>query len=330
MQIAPLSRDDVAAIPHAASRAGERRRAHQRPVRRVRLGAGALSQQELPAPDAGGLLPRQPHRPRHAVPRRHEPRRQGIRRLAGPGRSGRARALALRRCRAGAQGCPHRQSFRHRPGRGGHAHRAHHASGRTPRALAWDDGSLAGEYHCPLAGKLPRRTAGRRPSARGANETDWGTGWHGGRTTQQRTRRQQHGNPPRTSSRRSAKKVAKPARRSPYDTDLDRNPANYEPLSPLSFLPRAAAIFPKRTAIIHGTIRRNWAETHLRCRAPGLGADAARHPARRHRGADGAEHPRGLRGAFRRADGRRRAQRAQHPARRRGDRLHARPRRGEG
>jgi fatty-acyl-CoA synthase len=56
------------------------------------------------------------------------------------------------------------------------------------------------------------------------------------------------------------------ARRSPYDTGLDRNPANYEPLSPLSFLPRAAAIFPKRIAIIHGTIRRNWAETHLRCR----------------------------------------------------------------
>src|SRR5262249_9068544 len=56
------------------------------------------------------------------------------------------------------------------------------------------------------------------------------------------------------------------ARPSPYDTDLDKNPANYEPLSPLSFLPRAAAIFPKRTAMIHGTIRRSWAETHLRCR----------------------------------------------------------------
>ena len=54
--------------------------------------------------------------------------------------------------------------------------------------------------------------------------------------------------------------------RNPYDTGLDRNPANYEPLSPLSFLSRAAAVFPKRTAIIHGPIRRTWAETHLRCR----------------------------------------------------------------
>src|SRR5688572_24068588 len=60
--------------------------------------------------------------------------------------------------------------------------------------------------------------------------------------------------------------TASRSRRNPYDVDLNRDPANYEPLSPLSFLPRAAAIFPKRTAIIHGTIRRNWAETHLRCR----------------------------------------------------------------
>ena len=30
----------------------------------------------------------------------------------------------------------------------------------------------------------------------------------------------------------------------PYDTDLDRNPANFQPLTPLSFLERAAAVFP--------------------------------------------------------------------------------------
>ncbi|HEX2114941.1 MAG TPA: acyl-CoA synthetase [Alphaproteobacteria bacterium] len=67
-------------------------------------------------------------------------------------------------------------------------------------------------------------------------------------------------------SSRPALKQSKAARRNPYDSDLDRNPANYEPLSPLSFLPRAASIFPKRIAMIHGTIRRTWAETHLRCR----------------------------------------------------------------
>ncbi len=52
----------------------------------------------------------------------------------------------------------------------------------------------------------------------------------------------------------------------PYETDLDRNPANYAPLSPLSFLPRAAAVFPERTAVVHGSQRRTWAEAYERCR----------------------------------------------------------------
>ena len=30
----------------------------------------------------------------------------------------------------------------------------------------------------------------------------------------------------------------------PYDRDLDRNPANFQPLTPLSLLERAAAVFP--------------------------------------------------------------------------------------
>ena len=38
----------------------------------------------------------------------------------------------------------------------------------------------------------------------------------------------------------------------PYDVDLDRNPANFQPLTPLTFLERAAAVYPKHTAIIHG------------------------------------------------------------------------------
>ncbi len=52
----------------------------------------------------------------------------------------------------------------------------------------------------------------------------------------------------------------------PYETDLDRNPANYAPLSPLSFLPRAAAVYPDRTAVVHGIERRTWAEAYERCR----------------------------------------------------------------
>ena len=39
---------------------------------------------------------------------------------------------------------------------------------------------------------------------------------------------------------------------SPYDRDLDRNPANFQPLTPLSLLERAAAVFPDRPAIAHG------------------------------------------------------------------------------
>ena len=52
----------------------------------------------------------------------------------------------------------------------------------------------------------------------------------------------------------------------PYNTDLDRNPANYQPLTPLTFLERAASVFPEHTAIIHGTIRRSYAEFYRRSR----------------------------------------------------------------
>jgi fatty-acyl-CoA synthase len=51
-----------------------------------------------------------------------------------------------------------------------------------------------------------------------------------------------------------------------YDIDLDRNPANFQPLTPLSLLERAAAVFPDRTAIIHGPLRRSYAEFYARSR----------------------------------------------------------------
>jgi fatty-acyl-CoA synthase len=53
---------------------------------------------------------------------------------------------------------------------------------------------------------------------------------------------------------------------SAYDRDLDRNPANHQPLTPLQFLERAAATFPNRTAIIHGGLRRSYAEFYARTR----------------------------------------------------------------
>jgi len=54
--------------------------------------------------------------------------------------------------------------------------------------------------------------------------------------------------------------------KTPYDTDLDRNPANFQPLTPLGFLERAANVFPDHTAIIHGKLRRNYRDFYARAR----------------------------------------------------------------
>ncbi|KAB2920291.1 MAG: acyl-CoA synthetase [Hyphomicrobiaceae bacterium] len=56
---------------------------------------------------------------------------------------------------------------------------------------------------------------------------------------------------------------------SAYERNLDRNAANYEPLSPLSLLRRAARVYPDYPAIVHGPVRRTWAETYARCRRLG-------------------------------------------------------------
>jgi fatty-acyl-CoA synthase len=53
---------------------------------------------------------------------------------------------------------------------------------------------------------------------------------------------------------------------SPYDRDLDRNPANFQPLTPLGFLERAAAVFPDRLAIVHGPLRRSYRDFYARSR----------------------------------------------------------------
>ncbi len=53
---------------------------------------------------------------------------------------------------------------------------------------------------------------------------------------------------------------------SAYDLHLDRNPANFQPLTPLTFLERAASVFPERTAIIHGSLRRNYRDFYARAR----------------------------------------------------------------
>ncbi len=52
----------------------------------------------------------------------------------------------------------------------------------------------------------------------------------------------------------------------PYEIGLDRNPANHQPLSPLSFLKRAAEVYPQKIAVVHGPLRRPYAELYARCR----------------------------------------------------------------
>jgi fatty-acyl-CoA synthase len=51
-----------------------------------------------------------------------------------------------------------------------------------------------------------------------------------------------------------------------YDIDLDKTPANFQPLTPLTFLERAASVFPDHPAVIHGQRRRSYGEFYARAR----------------------------------------------------------------
>ncbi|HUL57241.1 MAG TPA: acyl-CoA synthetase [Usitatibacter sp.] len=52
----------------------------------------------------------------------------------------------------------------------------------------------------------------------------------------------------------------------PYEHGLDRNAANYAALTPVSFLAKAAYVYPDRLAVVHGALRRTWRETYERSR----------------------------------------------------------------
>jgi fatty-acyl-CoA synthase len=51
-----------------------------------------------------------------------------------------------------------------------------------------------------------------------------------------------------------------------YEQGLDKTQANFQPLTPLSYLDWAARVFPHKTAVIHGPHRTTWAEFDERCR----------------------------------------------------------------
>src|SRR6516225_3613642 len=52
----------------------------------------------------------------------------------------------------------------------------------------------------------------------------------------------------------------------PYARGLDRNAAHHVPLSPLSFIERAALVYPQRRAIVYGDRSQDWRTTYTRCR----------------------------------------------------------------
>ncbi|HSD61494.1 MAG TPA: AMP-binding protein, partial [Burkholderiales bacterium] len=55
----------------------------------------------------------------------------------------------------------------------------------------------------------------------------------------------------------------------PYSIGLDKNPANYTPLSPLTFVERSAYIYPDLVSVIHGERQYTWKESYERCRRLG-------------------------------------------------------------
>src|ERR1700754_871508 len=53
---------------------------------------------------------------------------------------------------------------------------------------------------------------------------------------------------------------------SQYNVGLDKTPANFVPLTPLSFLARSAAVYPNHVSAVYEGRRFTWSETYARCR----------------------------------------------------------------
>jgi fatty-acyl-CoA synthase len=51
-----------------------------------------------------------------------------------------------------------------------------------------------------------------------------------------------------------------------FDNDLPQTPANHTPLTPIVFLERSAQVYPQHLAVVHGDMRRTWAQTYERCK----------------------------------------------------------------
>src|ERR1700682_4919752 len=55
-------------------------------------------------------------------------------------------------------------------------------------------------------------------------------------------------------------------KQSQYDIGLDKTPANYVPLTPLSFIARSAAVYPNHVSTVYEGRSFTWAEPYARCR----------------------------------------------------------------
>jgi fatty-acyl-CoA synthase len=61
-------------------------------------------------------------------------------------------------------------------------------------------------------------------------------------------------------------RMAPPTNDNPYETGLGRTQANFQALTPLSFLERTAATYPEQTAVVHGTLQRTYRDLYARAR----------------------------------------------------------------
>ena len=77
-----------------------------------------------------------------------------------------------------------------------------------------------------------------------------------------------------------------------YDTGLEQNRANFAALTPMTFLARAADVFPHKLSTIHGDIRFTWAQTAERCRRLASALAKARRRQERHGRGHAAQHSR--------------------------------------
>jgi fatty-acyl-CoA synthase len=62
----------------------------------------------------------------------------------------------------------------------------------------------------------------------------------------------------------AAKRPSRPVTRHDIFAGLERTPANFSPLTPAVFLPRAAEVHPDRIAVIHGNLRLTYRDFHAR------------------------------------------------------------------